>query len=52
MVDAVAESFFAETADQIVGVVDEKHGVSDVMFLGHFGEKLSRDRDRIRWRQP
>jgi hypothetical protein len=46
--DAVAEGFFAEAADEIVGVIDEKDGVFDVMFLGQLSEKLSGNRDRIR----
>jgi len=32
--DAVAVVFAAESTDQIVGVIDEKHGVFDVVFLG------------------
>jgi len=32
--NAVAEPFLAESSDEIVGVVDEKHGVSDAVFLG------------------
>lgn len=50
--DAVAESFFAEAADQIVGIIDEKHDVADVVFLGQLGENFSSDRDRIRRNQP
>ena len=50
--DAIAVIFSAECTDEVVGVVDEKHGVSDVVFLGQLGQKLPSDRDRIRRKQP
>jgi hypothetical protein len=50
--DAVAVDFTSEASDQIIGVVDEKYGVFDGVFLRKLGEKLSSDRDRIGWKQP
>jgi hypothetical protein len=34
LLDAIAESFSARSTDKIVGGVDEKHGIGDVVFLG------------------
>ena len=34
LLDAITEALAMETADQIGGVVDEKYGVRDVVFLG------------------
>lgn len=50
--DAVAEGFSLEATDEIVYVIDERHGERDVVFLDQFGEKSSCDRDRIRRKQP
>jgi len=46
--DAVAVAFAAKSTDRIGGVIDEKHGVEDAVFLSYFSKKLSCDRNRIR----
>ena len=50
--DTVAEVFSPESSFEIIGVIDEKHGVGNVMFLEQFGEEFSCDRDRIGRKQP
>jgi len=45
--DAMAVAFSAEATDEIVGIIDEKHGVGDVAFLGRPGERLASNRDCI-----
>jgi len=50
--DAIAVALSAEAANEIVGIIDEKHGVGDVVFLGQLGEKLASNRDCIRRKQP
>ena len=49
--DAMAVALSAEATDEIVGIIDEKHGVGDVVFLGRLGEKLASNRDCIRRRR-
>lgn len=39
--DAVLKSFSTECAGEIGGVIDEKHGVRDIVFLAQLGEKFS-----------
>jgi len=50
--DAVAQPFAAQSTDEVVGIVDEKHGVLDGVFLAELGEKFPSNRDRIRRKQP
>lgn len=50
--DTVAEIFSPEASFEIIGVIDEKHGFGNVVFLEEFGEKFSCDRDRVRRKQP
>lgn len=52
LLDAVAEVFSPKTTDEIVRVIDEIHGVSDVVFLGKYSQKFTSNRDRIRRKQP
>jgi hypothetical protein len=49
--DAVAQPLAAQSTDEVVGIVDEKHGVFDDMFLAEFGEKFPSNRDCIRRKQ-
>ena len=50
--DTVAEVFSPESSFEIIGVIDEKQSVGNVVFLEKFSEKLSCDRDRVRRKQP
>jgi hypothetical protein len=43
LLDAGAEVFSSETTEKTVCVIDEKHGVFDIVLLGEFGEKSSCD---------
>jgi hypothetical protein len=50
--DTIAEVFSPESSFEIIGVIDEKHGVGNVVFLTELGEEFPCDRDRIRRKQP
>ena len=44
----VFESLLTERGFEVSGVIDEKHGVVDVVFLDQLREKFLRERDRVR----
>jgi len=47
----VATAFSSKPTNAIVGVLDEKGGVFDVVFLGQLGEKFPSNRSHIRRKQ-
>ena len=50
--DAVLESLLTERTSEVGGIINEKHGVGDVVFLTELGEKFSANRDRVRREEP